>query len=472
MKSLKELIRIKKGVKYNALFKDITPMEYVLICIPFTISMISSKSISASTFGFTFTALLFMMGLGILFLLGFRWRILYFVILLFFADFLIISIGKPLEYWLMADRDAAIRVGIEAILQGQNPYKAITNLGHTPTPLPFTFILYLPIYLITFGHTFFMNLIIMTLFCILLFHNYADTDKDYLILPIISFIIFSDYFFLEIGMNSDVINVSLILCMILFLIPDYIPKQKKFKKKIFRHISIVPEEPKKIDKKIIRFAILFGCILAMRVYIWLIGIIIALYILRIYGLKNTIRLGLITISVFLIWMLPFMLLDLDYFINVCPIAHNSNKFNAWRSYNSVQFPGEFVLLFLNTFFIFGKWNGIIISIFIITCSLLLGLIKCDNKFHLLFIISFCFLLFLFFYLFCPYYVIMRDYVSIASVPFVFSFLYIDYERYTEVERKKEEYMTINTTEGWEVKQSKEKQTHFIINNNIAESQDR
>lgn len=217
-----------RNEKIKSFFNKITTLEYILICIPFIISLISTKGVSANTYGFIFLGLVVIIGLGIMFLFEIRWRIIYFGILLFFAIFFIIIIGKPWEYALLADRDSAIKVGIEAIFRGENPYKAETSLGSLPTPLPFTFILYIPIYLLTGGYVFYMNIIIIAGFSILLFYKFIDTKKDYLILPILSFIIFSDYYFLEVGMNSDVINVGLIFCMILFLLPEKIPEKKKY----------------------------------------------------------------------------------------------------------------------------------------------------------------------------------------------------------------------------------------------------
>lgn len=421
---MKKMLTNIKNDKIKALFRNITPMEYILICVPFTITMTSTRDVSQSPFGFVILALAIILGLGVLFLLGLRWRIVYFGILLFLSLFLIVFLGKPFEYWLMADRDSAIRVGIEAILNGENPFKAKTNLGQPPSPLPFTYLFYLPVYLLTNGHPFFMNIIIMAIFCVVSFYKFMDTKRDYLILPIISFIIFSDYFFIEVVMQSDLINVALILCLVLFLLPDEIPEQKK----IFKFFKLIPEEPKKINKNSILFAIFFGCLLAMRTNFWLIGIIILLYVFKIYGLKNTFYLGLLTIAVFLVWMLPFMLQDLDYFIYVNPLGHDAYKFYPWRDYDTIEPFGYFILDFLNLFLNYGELNVIIISCFIIICSLLFGLIKCENRFHLLLIIAFCYFAFLFFYFFGPYFRIVRDYVSIAAIPLVFSFLYTDLEK--------------------------------------------
>ena len=58
---------------------------------------------------------------------------------------------------------------------------------------------------------------------------------------------------------------------------------------------------------------------------------------------------------------------------------------------------------------------------------MLGLIKLDNKLHLLLIMTFSYLIFLFFYLFGIFYSIIGDYVSIAVIPFIFAFLYIEIE---------------------------------------------
>lgn len=427
-----------KSKKVEALFKDITPIEYLLICIPFLISIISIPSTISNLYGgktsnyqflFVFVALVFIIVLSFFFLIGLRQRIIYFVIMLAFGISLNIFLGTPWAYNYTAGRDSAIRVGIEAILRGEFPYYSRTSLGNRPSPLPFTFIFYLPIYLITGGHTAYMNIIIISIFCIVLIYNFVDTERDYLILPIMAFIIFSDWFFLEAATNSDVINSILIFCMILFLIPDEISEQKNYLR-----FLLIPEKPKKIDKKIIIFAILFGCLLAMRIYFWLVGIIVALYIFKIYGLKNTIYLGLLSISVSLAWILPFMLQDINYFLNVSPLGTNSGKFSRWRSYSSIHPIGHFFLAFLNTFLNFGSLNAIIIVCIIFLISFLLGLIKCENKFHLLLIIAFCYFVFLFFYLFGYYYTLIGDYLSIAAVPFIFSFLYID----IETKKKREE----------------------------------
>ncbi len=432
MKFLKKKPIFFENKKFKALFREITPTEYILICVPFltsfvsipeTISSLSPIGSTANTYAFIFVALMLILFLSLLYLIGIRWRIVYFGILMIFALGLIIFIGRPLDYYMTADRDSAIRVAIEAILNGKNPYKAKTNLGNYPTPLPFTFILYLPVYLITGGHTFFMNIIVLCAFCILLFYKFIDTDQDKLILPIIAFIIFSDWYFLETALNSDLLNSILILCMILFLLPDEIPKQTKF----LNFLKIIPENPKSINKQIVIFAILLGCLFAMRVFFWLIGFIIALYVLKIYGFKNTFYLALISIIVFLIWILPFMFMDIDHFFNVAPFGSNSDKFSKWRSYDSIHPIGYLTLTFLKTVLIYGPLNAPIITIIIIISSLILGLINCENKLHLLIIITFCFLLLLFFYFHGHFFGIFRDYVSIAAIPFIFSFLYVNIE---------------------------------------------
>ncbi len=420
---MKDIVFNFKNDKFKALINRITPQEYILICIPFMISLDSTKGLSYNPYGFIFLGLSLIVILGIMFLVGIRWRIIYFCILLFFAIFLIIFIGVPWEYSAKVDRDSAIRVGIEAILNGENPYKAQTHLGNLPTPLPFTFILYLPIYLLTGGYTFYMNIIIITIFSILLFYKFADSKKNYLILPILSFIIFSDYYLFETGMNSDIVNIGLIFCMMLFLIPDNIPEQKI----TLKYLKLIPQKPNKINRSVIIFAILFGCLLAMRIFFWLIGIIVLLYILKIYGLKNTIFLSLITVTVFLIWILPFMFQDIHYFIFKNPLSHNSNKFSQWRPYNSVEPFGYFILDLLNNFFNYGNLNGIIISLLIIIISFILGLIKFENKFHLLLIISICLFIFLFFLFHAYQYTTIRAYLSIASIPFTFTFLYVNFE---------------------------------------------
>ena len=165
----------------------------------------------------------------------------------------------------------------------------------------------------------------------------------------------------------------------------------------------------------------------MRIFFWLIGIIVALYIFKIYGLRNTIHLALISIVVFLIWILPFMFMDIDHFINVNPFGVNANKFSKWRSYDSIHPIGYISLTLLKTLLNYGALNGLIITCFILITSLILGLINCENKLHLLIIITFCYLLFLFFYFHGHLYSVFRDYISIAAIPFIFSFLYIDIE---------------------------------------------
>ena len=272
-----------------------------------------------------------------------------------------------------------------------------------------------------------MNVIIMSIFFILLLYNHVDTHQDYLILPIMSFIIISDWFFQELGMNSDLMNVGLILCMVCYLIPNEIPKQKKFQNRFLKYFSIIPEEPINLNKRIITFAILFGCLLAMRIFIWLIGIIIAAYILKNYGIRNTIYLTLISICVFIVIILPFMLQDINYFMTIAPIGQNSNKFAVWRSPKGLDFYGVIIVNLLKLFLSFGRSNSIIISVSIMVYSLILGLLKCQNKLHLFLIISFCFLIFLFFCMFSQFYGILKDYVSMAAIPFIFSFLYIHFD---------------------------------------------
>ncbi len=425
--NLKETIqRIKRSKKYKALFNDITPVEFLLICIPFIISFATTKGVSRSYFYFVFFAIIIMFSFGVLFLIGIRWRILYFVVLLSISVLIIFIIGKPFEYWMLSDRDEEIRNCIQAILNGENPYKTTTQLGSKPSNLPFSYFLYLPVYIITGGYTFFMYLIVMVIFCVVIFYHFIDTKNNYLILPVISFITFSDFFWLETAMNSDLITIQLILCIFLFLVPDEVPEQKIF----LRVISLVPVKPRKINKKIIIFAFLFGSLLASRMHFWLIGGIVGLYLFKIYGLKNTLFLGLIIIGAFLAWVLPFMLMDINHFFNVAPIAHNC-KMTIWVN---MKFPGSIVSDFLNKFLNYGELNCIIISVLIVIVSLLLGLIKCENKFHLLVIITSCYLIFLFFYSFGLYLAIIRDYVSLVGISFIFAFLYADLEKKKELNK--------------------------------------
>lgn len=421
-----------KSDKVNALFKDITPLEYLLCCIPFLLSLVSIPTTITALFDdapeiFAFIYLLTALGVplvfGLAFLLGLRWRIIYFAILLLFGNFLLIFLGRPWEYFMTADRDSAIRIGIEAILQGKFPYYSRTCLGNCPTPLPFTFIFYLPIYLITGGYTFYMNLIIFTAFSIVLLYNFIDSKRDYLIIPVIAFIVFSDWFFLEVFVNSDLVNTGLILGMIIFLLPDEIPEQKV----IIKYLKITPLKPQKIDKRVILFAIFFGSLLAMRILNWLVGIIIVLYVLKNYGLKNTFYLVLITIGVFLVFILPFMFQDLNYFLYVCPLGTNASPLSNWRPYNSIPSFGHFILDLLNIFLNYGDLNGIIIMFLILGFSCMIGLIKCENKFHLFLIITMIYLIFLIFFLFGFRYAIISDYIPIMVIPFVLSFLYSDLE---------------------------------------------
>lgn len=412
---------VKENKKFKALFNDITPLELILICIPFIISFSTNKAISRNTFGVVFLFLMLIFGFGFLFIIGWKWRFLFFGILLFISILLIWMIGQPFEYWMLSGRDEEIRNCIEAILNRENPYYTTTHDGLSPSNLPFSYFLYLPVYIITGGYSYFMSIVIMALFCFIISYAFIDTEKAYLILPTLSFIIFSDYFFLEAAMNSDLITIQMVFLLVLFLISDEVPEQKEF----LRYFSIIPKEPKKIDRKIIVFAFLFGSLLASRMHFWLIALIIPFYILKIYGLKKTIYLSLITIATFLIWMIPFILTDIYFFFNVAPIAHNC-KMTQWRAKDTVIFPGTFVLDFLNQYLNYGEFNCVIITIIILIISLVLGLIKCENKFHLYLIISICYFIYLFFYLFILVNLLLRDYVSIAALPLTMAFLYADF----------------------------------------------
>ena len=426
MKLREKLLKIKESKKFKALFNDITPLEYLLICIPFIISFVSGKFVSPGYFMFAFLAISVIFLFGVLFLIGIRWRILFFVLLLTIGILIILVVGKPFEHWMESDRDEEIRNCIEAILNGNNPYKTITHLHLSPSKLPFTYFLYMPVYLITGGYTYYMHLIVLIIFCSVIFYKFIDTKNAYLIFPVIAFLIFSDFFILEAAMQSDMVTLQLFLCIILFLIPDEVPEQKRF----LKVISIVPVEPKKIDKKIIIFAILFGSLMASRMSFWLIGAIVIFYLFKIYGLKNTLILGIIMIGTFAAWILPFMLMDIDYFFNVAPLAHNA-KMAVWKDSSEFLFPGNIIADFIIKNFHYGEGNSVIITILIVIVSLSLGLIKLKNKFHLLVNISICFLIFLFFYLFIPSQ-LLRDYVSLLGVPFIFAFLYVDYEKNKEI----------------------------------------
>ena len=428
MDLFKSKIRALKNEKIKALLGNIRPIEYLLICIPIVLTMFTNKMVIAgSPAAFIFINLVFFLCLGILFLVGIRHRIIYFTVLLFYIISLLLIIGRPWEYMPSADRDSAIKVGIEAIINGQNPFKAVTDLGHYPTSLPFTYFFYMPVYFLSNGYVTYMSIIIFIIFSLTILYKFLDTPQNYLILPMISFILFADWFFLETYYNMDVVNTGFLLCIILLILPDKIPKQKTF----IKILKIIPEKPVKIDKQALLFSILFGCLLAMRIYFWIIGLIVILYILKNYGFKNTALLSLLTISVFLCWMLPFVLQDVDFFIFVNPIAHNANKFSSWRSYDTIHSKAHFILDILNEILIYNKFNGIIISIFIVCISIILGIINCRNKFHLLLIIAFCDFIFLFFYYFGPFYGITRDYMSIAAIPFIFSFFYTSFDEENE-----------------------------------------
>ena len=419
------MLSLKK--KYEALSRKIKPIEYALICFPFllfifsnphTIYLVDEYEIQHIYLIVTF-GLLFILFLGILFLIGARWRILYFSTLLCFLIFLIFFLGKPEEYSEICDRDEAIRIGIEAILNGIYPYYKKTSLNNPVSPLPFTFYFYLPVYLLTGGHTFYMSIIIIIAFCIGLFYKFMDTEKDYLVLPLISFIIFSDWFFLEIILNSDIMISMFILCIVLFVIPNEIPEQKIF----LKYISIIPKTPHKINKQLVFFSVSFGCILAMRIYFWLIGAIVFLYLLKIYGLKRSFFLSLLTFTVFLSWILPFLLYNPEFFIENILKGPNSLKFFEWRTYKETHPIGHYILDILNVYLKYEHENAIYISIFIILCSVFLGLFKLENKFHLFIIISICYIILLFFIYHGTSYRYLRDYLSLAAIPFIISFLY-------------------------------------------------
>jgi len=380
------MLSLKK--KYEALSRKIKPIEYALICFPFllfifsnphTIYLVDEYEIQHIYLIVTF-GLLFILFLGILFLIGARWRILYFSTLLCFLIFLIFFLGKP---------------------------------------VPFTFYFYLPVYLLTGGHTFYMSIIIIIAFCIGLFYKFMDTEKDYLVLPLISFIIFSDWFFLEIILNSDIMISMFILCIVLFIIPNEIPEQKFF----LKYISIIPKTPHKINKQLVFFSVSFGCILAMRIYFWLIGAIVFLYLLKIYGLKRSFFLSLLTFTVFLSWILPFLLYNPEFFIENILKGPNSLKFFEWRTYKETHPIGHYILDILNGYLKYEHENAIYISIFIILCSVFLGLFKLENKFHLFIIISICYIILLFFIFHGTSYRYLRDYLSLAAIPFIISFLY-------------------------------------------------
>jgi len=191
MDLFKSKIRAIKNEKIKSLFGNIRPIEYLLICIPLVLAMYTNNMVQFYKAGFIYINLIFFLGLGILFLVGIRYRIIYFGVLLFYAIYLLLIMSKPWEYYPGADRDSALKVGIEAILSGLNPYKAVTDLGHRPTPLPFSFFFYMPVYLLTNGYVSYMNVIIFTIFSLIILYKFLDTPQNYLILPIISFFLSS-----------------------------------------------------------------------------------------------------------------------------------------------------------------------------------------------------------------------------------------------------------------------------------------
>lgn len=439
MDLLKSKIKAIKNEKIKSLLGDIRPIEYLLICIPIVLTMYTNQMVrDVSAAGLITVNLVFFLGLGILFFVGIRYRIIYFCMLLYFIVSLLLIIGRPWEYASSCDRDSAIKVGIEAIINGQNPFKAVTDLGHNPTPLPFTYFLYMPIYFLSNGYVTYMSIVIFIVFSLVILYKFLDTPQNYLILPIISFILFADWFYLETYFNMDMVNTGFLLCIILLILPDKIPKQKT----IIKFLKIIPEKPLKIDKQAIVFSILFGCLMAMRIHFWIIGPIVILYVLKNYGFKNTILLSLLIIGVFLSWVLPFALQDLEFFMFVNPIAHNANKFSRWRDYDTLPSNVHFILDILNKILIYGKFNGIIISVFIVLVSIILSFIKFNNKFHLLLIIAFCNFIFLFFYFFGPLWGITRDYMSIPAIPFIFSFFYASFD-----EKNKEKLVIIKPSES-------------------------
>jgi len=423
-----------KNKKLEALFREITGLELILICIPFFLSIFVSQHTivkymleyeEQQAYVIVLYGFLFILSFIFLYLIGVRWRIIYFCVLLFFAIYLLIELGRPEEYYKWCDRDNAIKVGIRAILKGDYPYYKRTDLDNPISPLPFTFFFYIPIYLLTGGYIFHMTIIVFFVFISILFYMFMDTKNDYLILPVISFTIFSEWFFLEVIINSDIHCTMFLLCIILFLVPDIAPEQRE----ILNFFSIMPKIPLKIDFKITLFSILFGCLLAMRIYFWLIGIVIFIYIYRNYGFLRTILLVLITLGVFFSWILPFYLYDPEYFMEEVLKGGNAYKFTEWRTYRKVHPHGHLILDFLNETYHYGEDNSLYISYTIILSSAILGSIKLQSKFNLLIIISFCYLLLLFFIFHGHTYIYMKDYVSLAAIPFIFSFIYSREERY-------------------------------------------
>ena len=129
--------------KVKAFFSKISPLEYLLMCLPFSLSYIIS-------FGrFPLTIAIFMILLSFFYLFGLRWRIFYFCILLYLAIFTFFNIGtSKIDFWLWTDQNSVVRTGIETLLRGGEIFKKKTPNGWYLTPLPFTYFFYLPVYLL------------------------------------------------------------------------------------------------------------------------------------------------------------------------------------------------------------------------------------------------------------------------------------------------------------------------------------
>ncbi len=80
--------------------QKITSFKLILICIPLTISIVTTRDISLSNFGFVITALIFIFGLTTLFLIGIKCSFIYYIINFSYGIFIILYLGKFWEYWL------------------------------------------------------------------------------------------------------------------------------------------------------------------------------------------------------------------------------------------------------------------------------------------------------------------------------------------------------------------------------------
>ncbi|MBD3341235.1 MAG: hypothetical protein GF353_19165 [Candidatus Lokiarchaeota archaeon] len=412
--------------KYKASLNRIQNKEYYLICLPFFLTVFSSIEVinlfmengRKYSYLFFIYSIIVIILISLLYYLGVKWRLLYFGILISFSIVLLILLGKPEVYIDFCDRDEAIRIGVKAVLRGEYPYYNRTSLDNQLSPLPFLFYFYIPIYVLTGGKTFYMSIVIIIIFYCVLFYNFIDRSQSYLILPLISFFNFAQFFLIDTIINSDIYNCVLLFCMVLFLLPNDIPTQKK----VLNYIKILPLNPKKLKIKSIIFSLLFGCLLSMRIFFCVTSFVVFSYLLKLYGLKRTIFLTSISISTSLFWILPFYLYDPEFFTEIIIDKHNI-VFAEWRSYRSIHRNGYMVLKFLKRIINNEDTNARYISIIIVVFSIILGLIKLNNKFDLFLNVSLSYSIFLFFFFHTIYYGLTRDYASLAAIPFILSIIY-------------------------------------------------